>query len=72
MAVKTIETYVEVDVDLDDFTDDELLDELELRGVERNTKNVSVEELYDIWRFNRNKFEDAFRAFCRETIGRSF
>jgi hypothetical protein len=32
MAVKTIETYVDVDVDLDDFNDNELVDELEHRG----------------------------------------
>lgn len=32
MAVKTIETYVDVDVDLDDFDDNELVEELEHRG----------------------------------------
>ena len=32
MAVKTIETYVDVDVDLDEFDDDELIEELKNRG----------------------------------------
>ncbi len=32
MVVKTIETYVDVDVDLNDFDDDELIEELGSRG----------------------------------------
>jgi hypothetical protein len=32
MAVKTIEAYVDVDVNLDDFEDQELIDEIESRG----------------------------------------
>ena len=32
MTYKTIYTEVEVDVDLDDFNDDELIEELERRG----------------------------------------
>lgn len=32
MARKTIEAYVDVDVDLDDFDDNELMEELEHRG----------------------------------------
>jgi hypothetical protein len=68
---KTIETYVEVEVDLDEFSDEELLEELERRNIEQGS-NVSIEQLYDIWRFDRHKFEDAFRTYCWDTIGRSF
>jgi len=32
MAVKTIEAYVDVDVNLDDFDNQELIDEIEHRG----------------------------------------
>jgi hypothetical protein len=32
MAVKTIETYVDVDVDLDEFDDNEIVEELKNRG----------------------------------------
>ena len=32
MAVKTIEAYVDVDVNLDEFEDQELIDEIESRG----------------------------------------
>ena len=32
MAVKTIETYVDVDVDVDEFDDNEIVEELKNRG----------------------------------------
>lgn len=32
MTHKTVETYVEVDVDLDEWEDDELIEEMKLRG----------------------------------------
>lgn len=68
---RTVETYVEVDVDLDDFSDAELIEELESRGASYG-KNVSVEQLLDAWILYRDKFEDLFRDYCRETIGKSF
>ena len=68
---KTVETYVEVDIDLEDFTDEELIEELESRRASYG-KNVSVEQLLDAWILYRDKFEDLFRDYCRETIGKSF
>lgn len=68
---KTVETYVEVDVDLDEFSDEELLEELMARRNEVY-KSVMLEELIDTWILNRDKFEDMFRDYCRETIGKSF
>ena len=70
---RTVETYVEVDVDLEDFSDEELIQELEDRRVSYSqSKNVSCEQLLDAWILYRDKFEDLFRDYCRETIGKSF
>ena len=70
---RTVETYVEVDVDLDDFSDEELIQELEDRKVSYlQGNNVSCEQLLDAWLLYRDKFEDLFRDYCRETIGKSF
>ncbi len=70
---RTVETYVEVDVDLDDFSDEELIQELEDRRVSYSQGNtVSCEQLLDAWLLYRDKFEDLFRDYCRDTIGKSF
>ena len=46
----TVETYVEVDVDLDDFADEDLIDELERRGlgagVPASTATELIESIY--------------------------
>ena len=68
---KTVETYVEVDIDLEEFSDEDLIEELESRGASYG-KNVSCELLLDAWLLYRDKFEDLFRDYCRETIGKSF
>ena len=66
----------EVEVYLDEFDDQELLDELEGRGyyVSKSSPHgsPSLESLMDAWVLDKNKFEDLFREFCRENIGRSF
>jgi len=41
----TVETYVEVDVELDDFDDDDLIEELERRGLGLEIANQSGTEL---------------------------
>jgi hypothetical protein len=38
-------TEVEVDVDLEDFDDDDLIDELERRGLDYNTRGVDADEM---------------------------
>ncbi len=68
---KSVETWVEVDVDLEEFTDEELIEELAARGVSYE-KSVSCERLLDTWVLDRDKFEELFRQYCRETIGKSF
>lgn len=67
---KTVETYVEVDVDLEEFSDEDLIQELQSR--KGSYSNVSCERLFDAWVFDRAKFEDLFRDYCRDTIGKSF
>ena len=69
---KSVETWVEVDVDLDDFSDEELIQELEDRRSYSQGNTVSCEQLLDAWILYRDKFEDLFREYCRETIGKSF
>jgi hypothetical protein len=69
---RTVETYVEVEVALEDFSDEELIQELEDRRVSYNKNNVSCEQLLDAWILYRHKFEDLFREYCRDTIGKSF
>lgn len=43
----TVYTEVEVDVDLDDFTDDDLIDEMERRGLAAELAESTATELID-------------------------
>jgi len=45
VTYKTIYTDVEVDVDMSEFETDELIEELETRGVGYNTKGVDADEM---------------------------
>ena len=72
MGHKTVEVEVDVDIYLEDFSDEELIQELEDRRVSYNKNNVSCEQLLDAWILYRHKFEDLFREYCRDTIGKSF
>ena len=42
---KTIYTEVEVDVDMSEFETDDLIEELENRGLDYNTKGVDADEM---------------------------
>ena len=44
----TVYTEVEVDVDLEDFDDDDLIEELERRGLDMNTKFVDGDQMREI------------------------
>jgi hypothetical protein len=61
--------YTEVEVDLSDFSDEELTEELESRG---RTGRPCIQSLYDAWVYKTGNFEDLFRQFCQQSIGRSF
>lgn len=68
----TIETYIEVDVDLDDFDTDDLIEELERRG-ETYTSNSYVLELikalYEKRRTGQN-YNWELDEIIHQTIGR--
>lgn len=54
---KTVYTEVEVDVDMSDFDTDDLIEELEKRGLDYNIKGVDADEmrllLESIWHKRR-------------------
>jgi hypothetical protein len=61
-----------IKVELSDYSDDELLEHLESRGVSYLKSHVTCEQLLDAWLLYPDKFEDLFRTYCRENIGKSF
>jgi hypothetical protein len=65
----------EVEVYMDDFDDEDLIEELTDRGyyVSKSSSDIPVaQNLYDAWVYKTGNFEDLFRKFCQATIGRSF
>lgn len=80
MVTKTIYTNVEVDVDLDDFGTDDLIDELELRGFTVANKEDSIqyedrifslkEDFINWYQFGmtNEKFEKTLKQFFLDTV----
>lgn len=72
MTYRTISTYVDVDVDLEDFDTDDLIEELENRGVDYNTNGVDGDEmrhlLEKIW-LNRRQNKDYQRELDQLIYG---
>ena len=65
----------EVHIELDEFDDCELIEELTDRGyyVTKSSSDIPIaQSLYDAWVYKTGNFEDLFRQFCQHTIGRSF
>jgi hypothetical protein len=66
----------EVDVYMSDFDDEDLIEELKDRGyyVSKGTEDcrTPLELLYEAWVYKTGDYEDLFRKFCQENIGRSF
>lgn len=65
----------EVEVYMDDFDDADLIDELEGRGYyvsKSASDSYSLQGLYDAWVYKTDDFEDMFRKFCQNTLGKSF
>ena len=58
----TVYTEVEVDVDLDDFTDDDLIDEIERRGLgaelAESTATELIEQIYQKRRLGQDYTRD--------------
>ena len=48
MVYRTVTTEVDVDIDLEEFDDYDLLDELERRGLDMNTKFVDGDRMREI------------------------
>jgi hypothetical protein len=69
----TVYTEVEVDVDLDDFADDDLIDELERRGkgfeVQSHTPTELVTKIYEKRRLGHN-YQVELDELIYVTIGR--
>lgn len=68
--MRTVWTEVQVDIDMDDFDDDDLLEELELRGL--NTNRGRIYELYDELRNPGSNQQKLLADFFWETIGRTY
>lgn len=69
----TVETYVEVDVDLDDFDDDDLIEELERRGkgfdVANETPTELVKQIYQKRRLGQD-YQQELDDLIYITIGK--
>lgn len=68
---------VEVEIDIDDFETDELVEELERRGLDYNTRGVDAEEmrqlLEQIWqkrRCGRQDFDNELDQLIWGVLGR--
>lgn len=48
MTYKTVYTEVEVDVDISDFDDDDLIEELERRGLDLNTQFIDGDSMREL------------------------
>jgi len=76
MAYRTIYTEVEVDVDLDAFSDDDLIEEIERRNIQPNDwsdPNQTQELIYKMYEkvcLNKN-IDEELRDFFWRTIGRN-
>lgn len=67
----TVITDVEVDVHLEDFDTEDLIEELELRGESLNTHyDVSLLELYELKRTNNPAFDEKFADYIYVKTGR--
>jgi hypothetical protein len=69
----TVETYVEVDVDLDDFADEDLIEELERRGlgaeVPESTATELITDIYQKRRLGKD-YQSELDQLIYQTIGR--
>jgi hypothetical protein len=58
--------YVEVEVDLSEFDDDELIEEFKRRSIELPTRDVEIETLTLAWIAGRNGNKDKAYALMWE------
>lgn len=79
MVSTTINAYVDVDVELSEFDTDDLIEELEIRGItvsdegmtEKSSTELQIEELYEAYTLNqKEKFDSLLRNLFYDIIGR--
>ena len=77
MTYKTIYTEVEVDVDMSEFETDELIQELDRRGLDYNTNGVDADEmrvlLEAIWhkcRLGNNDYQQELDRLIYGVLGK--
>lgn len=69
----TARKTIEVDIDLEDFDTDDLIDELENRGIDvydPDYPNSIITELYELKRANDPRFDKVFGDYIYDKIGR--
>ena len=66
----------EVDAYLEDFEDEDLIEELKDRGYYVNKSvedcRTTLDLLYEAWVYKTGDYEDLFRKYCQQNLGRSF
>ena len=66
----------EVEVYMDDFDDQDLIEELTDRGYYVNKLvedcRTPLDRLYEAWVYKTGDYEDLFRKYCQQNLGRSF
>lgn len=79
MTYRTVDVEVEVDIDLKDFDADDLIEELESRGIkipeddyeyENKCKDARILDLYEAYTLKQERFDNLLRDYFYETIGR--
>ena len=74
MATKSV--YTEVEISLDDFDDDELLDELAERGIGRDGAEIgdfreALTKLYEAKKYGLGDFELILAEECLRLLGKN-
>lgn len=65
-------TEVEVEVDLEDFSDEELIEEIQNRKIEHLLELPGLREMWYYYSMhNTEKFEELFRELLWKTIGKT-
>lgn len=65
-----VSRYIEVEVDLSDFSTNDLQAELESRE-DNDRSQLDLEKLYDIKRYRPELFDEAFSRYCWNVLGKN-
>lgn len=70
---KRVEVDVDIEIDSDDFSDEDLIEELEERGYSCEKTvgcEISLDDLYELKRNSSIEFDKVFADYCYQEIGR--